>query len=195
VAQWAHAIWKDQFLSYGQDGELIPTFATYAIPLGGVNADSAADITHVTTIYDIVMTATVTLDALGKSYYDGPWFTDLFPTFSIDVDVPRFGLQPSTWPFGNHETHAIASGGFWLSSVPTPTDTATGFATQTMVWQAHGRTEGRRTLPGPAGMEILASVSINYDSFGAGYPSSSPPVQWRWQGYMKSLFGSASTIS
>jgi hypothetical protein len=195
LAKYAHAIWKHASAQGQYSSPLIPFYATRAINLALLEASSSSRLTAVACYYSFQFGGTVTLDASNKAPYTQLWWQDLAPTWEILQQVPSSPPYPSNWAGNNGETHAVASGGFNLSIYNTPDDNSTGTATQTVVWNAEGHTEGARSFDTPFMGQTVLNVGINYNSFIGGYPSNTPPVTWWSDGYIKTLFGSAHTIT
>lgn len=194
MAKYPHVVWKDAQVQFGQGNPLLPFYATQAIELTSVSATSATNLTAFASYYEFYFTGTIVLDASGKAPYGPAWWADLFPIWSILTQPSAIPPYPSQWPVGPHETHATASGGFDLRIYDTPVDNATGHATQTAVWHTAGHTEGARSNPGPAGAQSVLLLSISYNSFAAGYAVPAPNISWSSGGYLKTGFGSQSTI-
>jgi hypothetical protein len=195
VAKWPHSAWKGQALSFDQGSALLPFYATRAIPLGQVTANSTSSITVVRSRYDVVFQASLVLGPTGTAPAGNMWWHDVQPVFALTAGDSRSPFEVSYWAIDPLPFSVIASEGWDLSVRPGVADATTGWPTEVATWHAHGETEGMRVVAAGLGASVLASVSINYNSYLAGYPSGAPDVEWHAEGYLKTYFGSATTVT
>lgn len=192
---YAHTAWKYQVARLDYANPIISYAGTLATVLSSVEARSASALTVVRTRYDLTLTGTIVLTSAGQSPTRADWWSDLMPCYRVYAVTTPFGPYQDPFGAGFGETDGTADGGFHLDDVVSGFDPSTGHPTQTVVWNASGNTEGKRTFPAPADVYVKIGFGFNFNSYAAGYGGVITAVEWSLTGYTKTLFGSASGIT